>query len=634
MLKSGHILDGKYEVIKTLGQGGMSAVYLCKNLRLENLWAIKEVKKEVQDSINFLAEPNILKNLSHTGIPRVVDIFHENYNLYMVEDYIEGETLEDFIKRKDVIEPDEICSIALNICDIVSYLHSFNPPIIYRDLKPSNIMITPLGKVVLIDFGISRVYKQNKDSDTIYMGSKGYAAPEQYGRGQTCIQTDIYGLGAVIYYMITKKAPKSLLDPLKDDGYEYSVDNSLKNIVQRCMQIDVSDRYSSIIQLQQNLQQVFHNHTNTVTDKDSNKNWEETLIINSNENTNVFKSVSIDYISRNLKSKKDNGATKTLYNSVKNDLTGTKGIDNLTNEDSGTETKFNINKTDNSNIKENILKKDSLKEKKHKKILSKKLIYVAVLMLFVAITAYIFTGYDKKEQPVSNNVNTENNASKNNNTSSDSEKNNVNKDKNSDEINKNGTILKNEAEDKAIIVEGILNKNSPILLSGNYNNNDKSKTKGNGKNKGNSKHDGKHDDKDDDKEDSKESNVVQDVAYKLNPFAMCGIYSGNFKVTLQYIEVKGNNISTYCSIENSTSKTFEIKNKESTYLVNDKGEYTKVNLDNSTDISKIPPKTTLQNVKTSFSNFNINTSQIILKAKINEINLPESKDINLIVKVQ
>jgi Serine/threonine protein kinase len=265
MLNRGYILDDKYEVVKTLGQGGMSTVYLCKNTRLGNFWAIKEVKKELKGQIDFLAEPNILKNLSHSGIPRVVDIFYREDNLYIVEDYIEGETLQDYINKNSFIDSKEISQITLSICDIIEYLHSCNPPIIYRDLKPSNIMITPKGKVVLIDFGISRVYKQGGDKDTIYMGSKGYAAPEQYGRGQTCTQTDIYGIGAVMYFMTMRKAPTALLEPLKDKSYSSEVNIELKKIIQKAVQIDIESRYSSVNEMKEELRRFLEKEYYTKT---------------------------------------------------------------------------------------------------------------------------------------------------------------------------------------------------------------------------------------------------------------------------------------------------------------------------------------------------------------------------------
>ena len=137
MLNIGCIIEEKYEVIKVLGSGGMGTVYLCKNIRLGNLWAIKEIKKENNTNIDILSEPNILKELNHPGIPRIVDIFYIDDNLYMVQDFIDGQTLKEYIEEKGTLDTKSTCKIISNICDIIEYLHSIDPPIIHRDLKPA-----------------------------------------------------------------------------------------------------------------------------------------------------------------------------------------------------------------------------------------------------------------------------------------------------------------------------------------------------------------------------------------------------------------------------------------------------------------------------------------------------------------
>lgn len=277
MLNSGDILDGKYEVIKILGKGGMGIVYLCKNIRFENLWAIKEIIKDTKN-IDILTEANILKNLEHLGIRRIIDVFYENNKLYMVQDYIEGQTLEEYVKTSSSIKRDEICGITLDLCDIVGYLHNHNPAIIYRDLKPSNIIITSSRKVVLIDFGISKVYKEDTVKEIACGGSNGYAAPEQYGSGKSCMQTDIYGLGMLIYFMLKGKSPCTGIEPLLDENYAKDVDDSLRIIIQKCVKIDIADRYVSVKDLKKAILEV------------SNKDQYEKKIIFSNNNisTNLF----------------------------------------------------------------------------------------------------------------------------------------------------------------------------------------------------------------------------------------------------------------------------------------------------------------------------------------------------------
>ena len=246
MLNSGQILDNKYEIIRILGKGGMGTVYLCKNIRLDTLWAVKEVNSQSENKIDFLAEPNILKNLSHIGIIRIIDIFYEDDNLYIVEDYIEGKTLKEQVAANGVMSSELVVEISLQLCSILDYLHSFNPPIVYRDLKPSNIMIKPNNKVVLIDFGIARTYKEDQESDTMILGSKGYIAPEQLVNIQSNAQTDIYSLGATMFFMLTGKSISLPTELMFDESYPENADKGLVKVIQKASAIEPENRYSDV----------------------------------------------------------------------------------------------------------------------------------------------------------------------------------------------------------------------------------------------------------------------------------------------------------------------------------------------------------------------------------------------------
>lgn len=246
MLKQGQMLEKKYEVIKILGRGGMGTVYLCRNISLGNLWAIKEVNSELKNKVDFLAEPNMLKKLNHIGIVRVIDIFYENDNLYIVEDYIEGRNLKEHVDINGPLSSKLVVDISLQLCSILDYLHSFNPPIVYRDLKPSNIMITPNNKVVLIDFGIARVYKENQEGDTVVLGSRGYMAPEQFMNNQSNVKTDIYSLGATMFFMVTAKAVSLLINPMSEKNYPIHTPKWLVEIIQKALAAKPEDRYSNI----------------------------------------------------------------------------------------------------------------------------------------------------------------------------------------------------------------------------------------------------------------------------------------------------------------------------------------------------------------------------------------------------
>jgi serine/threonine protein kinase len=288
MLNEGCILDEKYKIIRVLGEGGMGTVYLCKNIKLDNKWAIKEVKKDLKKGIDISSESNILKGLSHAGIPSIVDMFYKDNNLYMVEDYIEGVTLKEYIKERDGIEEENIGEIVSNICDIVTYLHNLDPPIIHRDLKPSNIMINPKNKVVLVDFGSARTYKVDKIDDTLNMGSNGYAAPEQFGFGQSCKQTDIYGIGMVMYFMVKGEVSTTALEPLMDENYDKKVSSHLKRIIQKCVQVDIKDRYATSEELKNEIMEFLKN------------NKEEKTLLLSSSNINIAKKLDKSKLKRSF----------------------------------------------------------------------------------------------------------------------------------------------------------------------------------------------------------------------------------------------------------------------------------------------------------------------------------------------
>lgn len=294
MLSKGYILDDRYEVIKVLGSGGMGKVYLCKNIRLDNLWSIKEVEIDSNNNMDVLTEADILKDLDHPCIPKIVDRFYEDKKVYMVMEYIEGITLKEYAKKNSDLDIEKFCQIILKICDIISYLHGLNPPIIYMDLKPSNIIITPNEKVVLIDFGISRV---NIASDTIpivKIGSNGFAAPEQYGLGKTSEQTDIYGIGMVMYFLVRGKAASTPLEPLMDENYDINMNKDLKSIIQKAVQVEPKDRYISVEELKKDLKEL------------NNKS--------EYEKTRVLGSMNIDSNSNDPKAKQMNTKHKMPFN--------------------------------------------------------------------------------------------------------------------------------------------------------------------------------------------------------------------------------------------------------------------------------------------------------------------------------
>ena len=204
MTHVGTIIEGKYEILKEIGRGGMSVVYLANDTHLNRNWAVKEVRKKgngKNDEIvvnSLLAEANMVKRLDHPALPRIVDIIDNGSTIYIVMDFIEGESLDKILNEYGAQPEDKVIEWAMQICDVLSYLHSQKPPIIYRDMKPANLMLKPNGNISIIDFGIAREYKEQNLADTTVLGTKGYAPPEQYS-GQTDPRSDIFALGMTIY---------------------------------------------------------------------------------------------------------------------------------------------------------------------------------------------------------------------------------------------------------------------------------------------------------------------------------------------------------------------------------------------------------------------------------------------------
>jgi tRNA A-37 threonylcarbamoyl transferase component Bud32 len=213
------LLRERYLILAKLGQGGMAAVYKVKDegKRGEPLRAIKEMSQaalkegEREQAIeNFQTEAEMLKALDHPNLPKFYEQFQEEDRYYLVMEYIEGETLEDRLERAGRSLPErDVTDWAEQLCSVLTYLHERRPPIIFRDLKPGNIMVTKQGQVKLIDFGIARIFRRDKTHDTQVLGTPGYAPPEQYGKGQTDPRSDVYALGVTLHQLLTNYDPSS-----------------------------------------------------------------------------------------------------------------------------------------------------------------------------------------------------------------------------------------------------------------------------------------------------------------------------------------------------------------------------------------------------------------------------------------
>ena len=252
MLEIGSLVDGKYKILNKIGQGGMSVVYQAMNETPNKQWAIKEVRKDGVQNFEvvkqgLIAETEMLKKLSHPNLPSIIEVIDGDGTFLIVMDYIEGRHLESVVKEYGAQRQEDVIEWAKQLCDVLSYLHSRKPPIIYRDMKPSNVMLKPDGKVMLIDFGTAREFKENSVADTTCLGTQGYAAPEQYGgHGQTDTRTDIYCLGATLYHLLTGHNPSEPpyeMYPIRYWNPELS--SGLEEIILKCTQKNPDDRYQN-----------------------------------------------------------------------------------------------------------------------------------------------------------------------------------------------------------------------------------------------------------------------------------------------------------------------------------------------------------------------------------------------------
>lgn len=250
MAEIGSVIDGKYEILREIGHGGMSVVYLAMDTHLNKQWAVKEIKKKgsgKNDEIivnSLLAEANLMKRLDHAALPRIVDIIDNGVTIYVVMDYIEGESLDKILNEYGAQPEELVIGWAMQLCDALAYLHAQKPPIIYRDMKPANIMLKPEGNIKIIDFGIAREYKEQSLADTTVLGTKGYAPPEQYS-GQTDARSDIFALGMTMHHLLTGIDPRSGEAYVPVRMWNPELSEGIELIIDKCVEPAPENRYQN-----------------------------------------------------------------------------------------------------------------------------------------------------------------------------------------------------------------------------------------------------------------------------------------------------------------------------------------------------------------------------------------------------
>jgi hypothetical protein len=280
-LPSGYLLAQRYRIVSQIGQGGFGLIYKAQDCYERRQVAIKQInlaalspQEMIEATDSYNREIMHLSGLKHECLPRLHDHFTDSAHWYIVLDYIEGETLEDRLKkvRGGRLAPKQVFAVGITLCDVLHYLHSRHPPIIFRDVKPANIMITPRGRLYLIDFGIARYYRPGQVRDTGPLGSPGYAAPEQYGKAQTTVQTDIYGLGATLQTLLTGKEPLEIA--MNGMPPHYSMPKKLQSFLARMMERDAGNRPKSMEEVKLRLHYLAENTTEQKTKRVLSVAWD------------------------------------------------------------------------------------------------------------------------------------------------------------------------------------------------------------------------------------------------------------------------------------------------------------------------------------------------------------------------
>lgn len=267
LLTEDHLLKQRYRILTQIGAGGFGAVYKAADTQFGNrLVALKEMSQrsltpqEVAEATEaFKREVLMLADLRHPNLPRIYDHFNDSGRWYLVMDFIEGQTLEEYLdsQPRGHLPPEEVLDIGIQLCNVLGYLHTRQPPIIFRDLKPANIMRTPGQHLYLIDFGIARHFKPGQVKDTMPLGSPGYAAPEQYGKMQTTPRADIYSLGVTLHQLLTGNDPTRtpfLLAPLQLHGTPTL--SGLEALIKQMLELDEMKRPANTAVIKQALQHI------------------------------------------------------------------------------------------------------------------------------------------------------------------------------------------------------------------------------------------------------------------------------------------------------------------------------------------------------------------------------------------
>src|SRR5579885_1346126 len=249
------LLRKRYVIVRTIGHGGMAAVYEARDTRRGTSCAIKEMSlstvpanERPQAIQNFLAEARILSRLNHPNLPAFTDFFTEGTRHFLVMEFIDGSTLENLLEANHgPFSERRVLGWARQLCDVLEYLHSQQPPVIFRDMKPGNIMLTRSGRIKLIDFGIARLFRASSSQDTQLLGTPGFAPPEQYGSAQTDVRSDIYSLAMTLFQLMTYQLPDSGFGLSNVHQKFPQISPPVARALEKATALRPEDRYESIV---------------------------------------------------------------------------------------------------------------------------------------------------------------------------------------------------------------------------------------------------------------------------------------------------------------------------------------------------------------------------------------------------
>ena len=256
MAQENDIIGDRYRIITQIGLGGMSTVYLALDKTLNKQWAIKEIKniddprKREVIVRSLVEEANLIKDFDHPAIPRIVDLIDDQNKLYVVMDYIEGETLTNRFRRQGPCSQKDVVDWGIQLCSVLDYLHRRNPPIVFADMKPSNVMVKPDGTVMLIDFGIA--HRMGEDlghlsygtHGVFNLGTPGYGAPEQFAINKKLdTRSDVYSLGMTLHFLLTGSDPRQEVQPIRQ--YRPELSEGLEKVIDKAIEKDPDKRFQS-----------------------------------------------------------------------------------------------------------------------------------------------------------------------------------------------------------------------------------------------------------------------------------------------------------------------------------------------------------------------------------------------------